>query len=907
MPPIQKILGAGETRTNSGIILPNNALGIVIPQSSVSITTKDSTTADSKNSVNGFSAGFLARAEANKARFMAEKPWMQFLSEYIPQVEQNPKKYLRQVARYFLDAVEYWDKVCGVDSNKKIKVMGKWVHPYAFVNKPWEPKELVDKELVQDQLIFWNDLIEQIKVVSRKKHPNKMIVVHGPNATGKSLAFDTMFGMLEAYSKTDEGALYTYEWVFGNMPGDMGFHSNMPDYQKKGEAIERNDIVVSIPAGKNANPIFLLDKNERVELLKKLQVEGKIPEDLNTDYLLSSEVNDLSRRVYESLLNLYEGDVKSVLNHVHVVRWTFSAQGRKGLVLIPPNVTPNTRLVEVTPKINWDDLPRPIVNEFRNAGIHVIEGDEAEANHGVIVYDDFLKDAIQGEHVGSMDDFLHLLRFAEKGKTTISTTTTRGRGAHAVDEGFDILMFGTTNDDTLMKLDESYAEWPSLNDRLLKVAMWMARAYRPVTEIFRPQLLQLLPPKGTRHVSPNALEAFGLWVTMTYLFPAQNPNYYNSLPHIDEKIKPRLIGLLKNKLSIIEKALLYQHEDINSYRLSTDGKRYSQEEQQILESYVDDIANEYNLGVGRHKFFFYEGSVGFDVRQAEPILQRAIMAKPNECFSAIEMFDVLSEEIKHGFEFEKKRDLVIKKVSGQIAELKKANKSGSGAPTAGLELMVLPENIPPTKDLLDQVKEYEKRRIKFDVYKALDCIKSKEEQLQDLKKYVEHIMASIGKRPLRPQWRSTEGSTQPDDNFMQKMEKILCPDELKSGSPTNEFRRKIAGAIGEWTIDNKGKDAIDHLDTIDVMKDFINRMISYDIQKSEEKVKFFLQDLRTYYERGKDMKTHSLAQIEPNRVKDLYSAIDNLKEKGYCDKCITKHVFFAFPEDDKTQSPGMMI
>ncbi|MBI3591420.1 MAG: hypothetical protein HY094_08620 [Candidatus Melainabacteria bacterium] len=583
MPPIQGISGAGEVRTSGGIILPQGALDIV--SASASLTDAVSVS-DSKGLQENFSTGFLERAQANKARFMAEKPWMQFLSEYIPQVEQNPRKYLRQVARYFLDAVEYWDKVCGVEPNKKVKVTGGGlIHPYAFVTKPWEPKELVDKELVQDQLVFWNDLIEQMKVVSRKKHPNKMIVVHGPNATGKSLTFDTMFGMLEAYSKTDEGALYTYEWVFGNMPGNMGFHSSA-ESQKKGEKIDRADVAISIPAGKNANPIFLLDKSERVELLKRLNAGGKIPEDLNTDYLLSAEANDLSRRVYESLLGLYEGDVESVLNHVHVVRWTYSAQGRRGLVLIQPNVTPNTKLVEVTPEINWDDLPRPIVNAFRNAGIHMIEGDEAEANHGLIVYDDFLKDAVQGEHIGSMDEFLHLLRFAEKGKTTISTTTTKGRGAHAVDETFDVLMFGTTNDDTLMLLEEKYSEWPSLNARLLKVAMWMARVYRPVTEIFRPQLLQLVPPKSNRHISPNALESFGLWVTMTYLFPPQNPNYYNSLPHIDESIKPRLNALLKSKMSILEKALLYQREDINSYRLSTDDRGYSQEEKQLLEAHT---------------------------------------------------------------------------------------------------------------------------------------------------------------------------------------------------------------------------------------------------------------------------------------------------------------------------------
>ncbi|MBI3590055.1 MAG: hypothetical protein HY094_01595 [Candidatus Melainabacteria bacterium] len=243
------------------------------------------------------------------------------------------------------------------------------------------------------------------------------------------------------------------------------------------------------------------------------------------------------------------------------------------------------------------------------------------------------------------------------------------------------------------------------------------------------------------------------------------------------------------------------------------------------------------------------------------------MAKPNECFSVIEMFDILSQEIKHGFEFEKKRDSVIKNIAGKIAELRKAHKDSS-ATTESLNLTVLPEKIPSTKDLLEQVKSHEKRRIKFDVHQALKCIKSKEEQLRDLKKYVEHIIAYIGKRAVRDQWRDGH-NTQSNEEFMKNMETILTP--LSSGSDFDRlaFRKKIALGVGDWSIDNRGKDSLDHLDEVDVMKDFIGRMIDHDIQSSEEKVKFFLQDLRTYYERGGDMKTHKLAEIEPERFKTL--------------------------------------
>ncbi len=894
MSPIREILGVGERRPAGGIIFPRGAMpDTVLATTDIPQTSSAGVNASVSGSItpteSSFSSSLLARTSAaNMARYKVAKSFMQF-PEYLSAVEQNPIRYLRQVSRYFLDAVEYWDKVCGVDPNEKIKVMGKLVHPYAFTSKPWEPDELVDKEVVRDQLIFWNDLIDQIRVLSRKKHPNKMVVIHGPNATGKSLVFDTVFGMLENYSKTDEGALYTYEWAFGYMPGEMGFHTHAPGYKLTSEPIDRSDLLISIPAGKNASPIFLLNKLSRVELLKELQRRDNVPDELNTDYLIAGSVNDLSRRIYEALLDYYEGDDQSVLNHVHVVRWTYSAQGRRGLVLIQPQVTPNTRLVEVTPEINWDDLPKQIVNAFRNAGIHTIEGDEAEANHGLLVYDDFLKDA---EH-GSIDEFLHLLRFAEKAKTTISTTTTKGRGAHAIDEEFDCLLFGTTNDDTLTRLQSDYAEWPSLDARLIKTPMWMARCYKPVTEIFRPQLVQLIPPQASRHISPDVLEAFGLWLTMTYLFPVKNLNYYNSLPHINADIKPRLIGLLEKKMgnSMLEKALLYQGEDLNSHAVNVDDKRYTEQEQGILRAHVGDIADEYNLGVGKHKFFFYEGSIGFSTRDAEPVLQRAIMAKPHECFSIIELFDILDAEIKHGFDFEEKRKATMTKVATAIAQLRKEHESAEDL----ARLAIIPEP-PSTRELLNQVREHEKRKIKYDVYEALGCIKSRDERLHDLRKYVEHVTASMAKRPVKPQWEDPEHSSQASEQFMHNMEVIFYPpDGLKEGARKLQ-RGSIASGVGDWAsnVNNRGRDLLENLDEIDVMKDLIGQMVEYDVKANKQKVTFFLQDLRTYYERGKDMTTHNLAKIEPERLVALDKALEGLRQKGYCEKCITKHVYFAF-------------
>lgn len=838
--------------------------------------------------------GLLAKiSKAGKVDFEKSKHVL-YYDEFLAEVEQDPMKYLRPIARYVLDAIDYWDKVSGIDPDQRVTVLGRKVRPFAFVKKPWEPKELSDKETVRGQLVFWNDLYEKLQVITRKKHPNRMIIVHGPNATGKSRVFETLFQMLEEYSKTDEGALYTYEWVFGDVGTEMGFRAD-PGGKRKGERIERDSVAVAIPAGKNANPVFILGKEHRVELLNELERQGKIPKDFNKDYIIANGMNDLSSRIYDALYKYYEGDISSVLTHVHVVRWTFSQQARRGLVVIQPQVTPNTRLEPITPDIDWGDLPRPIRNAFGTAGLSVMRGDEANANHGVIVYDDVFKDAGPGAGThGAMDNFLFLLRFAEKGKTTVSEISTKGRGATSVDEQFDILTFGTTNDDTLMKLQEGYTEWDSLNSRLILTPMWFERCYRDIADVFVNQLMELIPDESGRHISPHVLSTFGLWLTMTYLFPVTNDRYYNSLD-INDDLKPRLLALLK-RMTILEKALLYQGEDMNSFEFDPQKRKYGAEEQDILTRHTAAVADEYNLGVGKHKFFFYEGSTGLPSRVAETVLERAANAKPAECFSVLELLDTLDEEIKHGFEFELRRAEFLKRTAQTIQRIKDEAK-GASLQSSVSQITVLPEP-PSTRELLKMVREHEKRQIKFDVYKATECLKERTKLLDELMKYMEHARAYASKKPVKAGFEDPENSSLPSEDFMRRMERIFNPPDGfgANDAARDSFRKKIKEKLGGWILDpkNSGKNPREHIE--EIFGDLVEKRVSYDIEANKARVRQFLIDLRIYYERGMDIKTHNMAELEAERAEILEKGIRNLKEMGYCDKCIPKLVFFAFED-----------
>jgi len=156
-----------------------------------------------------------------------------------------------------------------------------------------------------------------------------------------------------------------------------------------------------------------------------------------------------------------------------------------------------------------------------------------------------------------------------------------------------------------------------------------------------------------------------MWLTMTYLFPPKNVNYYNSLD-IQEGPREQLTGMVQH-MTILEKALLYQGENPNSFKTGED-QRYSKAERELLEEHLGKIVDEYNLGVGRHKFFLYEGSHGLSSRVGEEIFEAAISlnARKDNCFSVLELFDTLEEWIAHGFEFERERKEFLNKASEEL-------------------------------------------------------------------------------------------------------------------------------------------------------------------------------------------------------------------------------------------------
>lgn len=889
--------------SSSNLIIPKQGLitasgnrdkKLVLPE--VSVSTPASTVVDSGRN---YGAELHARlGELGKKEFKDLKQVLQ-LPEFFNETWNDPVKYLRNVAWYVLDCIEYWDKYAreelGWDIPEKKIILGEEVKSHAILQKPWiKDGVVIDKECVYGQLIFLNQFLEKVKILARKKNPNRQIIVHGPFATGKSRFFEILFEGLEEYSKKSEGAIYTYNWVFDQMQ-NFGFQKDNTSMQ--GGIITPENVVAVIRAGKNANPIFLYPRDVRIELkehIDKLKEEGKVPYDFNTDYIVMNDMNSLSEALYESLKNMvYDGDINKVLNHIHCVRWNYSAKRRQGLVLQQPYVTDKAELIMITPDRDWSEIPSKIRNAIATAGIHELVGDFADVNHGIYLEDDVFKDDNLRAH-------LDKLRFTEKGKMTIKENPLRG-GVKAVDEQFDVLVVGTTNDDTLVRA-QGYEEWDALESRFFLIRMGFERLYRDIAEVFRPIQDQFIPRACNRHANKNALEDFGLLVTMTYLFPPQNSHYYGSLQDIPDAQKEKFAKLVMEKLSnkdskgnkdnILHKALLYQGEDPNSYEVDPAVIPYTREEVDILKRYLKHIKNEFNLG--RHRLILYEGSRGLQSRIADAIFESAMNRKVDECFSSIELFDQLKDELKQGFKYERKE------LPSHAAKRIKDFEEG---------IINVPKVLPSLQMLLDQVIKYRERKIRHDVYRALGCISTEEEQLDKIRKYIAHALAYVDKdeEGVDSKYRTHSNQSKPDKDFMKEMENIFIGKERASSGKeaVDGYRKEITRLITSWARENskRGEQIFQDLRDCHIVQMFIDELNNHDIKANQQWADDFFVDLKSY-QLIKDKRSYEdftktytpFTLREEGRQERFEKAHHNLLGMGYCVKCIPKHVNFAFKD-----------
>ncbi len=299
----------------------------------------------------------------------------------------------------------------------------------------------------------------------------RIILLHGPVGSAKSTIVRQLKRGAEEYSRTTEGALYTYEW---SLPGELA-------------QLAGGDEVFPCPM--HDEPLRLIPDDWREETIKRLGLG-------NGDHKvkITGEVNPACRMIFKELMRHHSGDFAKVMGHVKVRRLLLSEQDRVGIGTFQPKDEKNQDSTELTGDINYRKIA--VFGADSDPRAFNFDGEFNIANRGIIEFVEILKLDVA---------FLYDLLGATQEK--------RIKPKKFAQTDIDEVIIGHTNEAEYKKLlSNEFME--ALRDRTVKVDIpYITR----VSEEVRIYVKDYSSGRVGKHIAPHTLYVAALWAVLTRL------------------------------------------------------------------------------------------------------------------------------------------------------------------------------------------------------------------------------------------------------------------------------------------------------------------------------------------------------------------------------------------------------
>jgi serine protein kinase len=299
----------------------------------------------------------------------------------------------------------------------------------------------------------------------------RIILLHGPVGSSKSTIVRLLKRGAEEYSRSPEGALFTYYWT---LPGPLSELAGGTD-------------VFACPM--HDEPLRLIPREWRDEVIRKLGLG-------NDDYKLKIEgdVNPACRHIFKELMRHYQGDFGKVMSHVRVRRLVLSEQDRVGIGTFQPKDEKNQDSTELTGDINYRKIA--VFGSDSDPRAFNFDGEFNIANRGIIEFVEILKLDVA---------FLYDLLGA--------TQERKIKPKKFAQTDIDEVIIGHTNEAEYKKLiSNEFME--ALRDRTVKVDIpYITRVSEEVKIYAKDYVTQ----RVGKHVAPHTLYVAALWAVLTRL------------------------------------------------------------------------------------------------------------------------------------------------------------------------------------------------------------------------------------------------------------------------------------------------------------------------------------------------------------------------------------------------------
>lgn len=394
--------------------------------------------------------------------------WEGSFDEYLRLIQNDPSIVRTSFQRMY-DMILSYGKEEYIDSKKKV------VH-YPFFDDPIDE----GKDSVFGLDIPLMRLVNVIKSAARGYGTEKrVILLHGPVGSAKSTIARLLKKGIEAYSRTDEGRLYTFEW---RIPKELSSISG-------GQEIMLDPM--------HEEPLKLIPSESRADLVKALGLKGG-----NYPVQIVGDLNPASRYIFRLLMEHYSGDIFKVLSHVRVKRLLLSEKDRVGIGTFQPKDEKNQDSTELTGDINYRKIAE--FGSDSDPRAFNFDGEFCVANRGVIEFIEILKldVAFLYDLLGATQE--HKIKPKKFAQTDI-----------------DEVIIGHTNEAEYNRLlANEYME--AIRDRTVKIDIPYITKLHEEKRIYRRDYNN--ERIRGKHIAPHTVDMAAMWAVLTRL---EAPKGYN--------------------------------------------------------------------------------------------------------------------------------------------------------------------------------------------------------------------------------------------------------------------------------------------------------------------------------------------------------------------------------------------
>ena len=295
----------------------------------------------------------------------------------------------------------------------------------------------------------------------------RILLLHGPVGSSKSTIVRLLKKGLEYYSKTEEGAAYTFSWNVPDKDGNLHLY----------------------PCPMHEEPLKLIPVAARKEVLAAINAD--LPE--GRQIRIEGELDPFCRKMFEDLLLHYDGDWSKVMDHILVRRLVLSEKDRRGIGTFQPKDEKNQDSTELTGDINYRKIAEYGTDSDPRA--FNFDGELNIANRGLVEFIEVLKldVAFLYDLLGASQE--HVIKPKKFAQTDI-----------------DEVIIGHTNEPEYKKL-QSNELMEAFRDRTMKIDVpyniRLGDEIKIYEKDFNSERIRGI------HIAPHTIETAAMWAVLT--------------------------------------------------------------------------------------------------------------------------------------------------------------------------------------------------------------------------------------------------------------------------------------------------------------------------------------------------------------------------------------------------------